>query len=230
MANAATLNPYGFSVWGYQNRITASGLKWARVQRDWSSIETAPGVYSFGGMDADVAAANAAGVHITVPLQDDPSFHKSQVCNGVNLFPSPSEMSVFATVMASRYNGRNGHGYVDSFEIGNEEWDGYWGGSWANTLPCRAANYYGPVLISGYQAVKAQSPNALFGMFGMWWVNTPHIQSYMTWLYPTGHGSSMHAAYSPYFPVGNPACTSGNTPSYTRRAPSTTGGGCGRCS
>ena len=214
LADATTLNPYGFSVWGYQNRITASGLKWARVQRDWSSIETAPGVYSFGGMDADVAAANAAGVHITVPLQDAPSFHKSQVCNGVNLFPSPTEMSVFATVMASRYNGRNGHGFVDSFEIGNEEWDGYWGGSWANTLPCRAANYYGPVLKAGYQAVKAQSPNALVGMFGMWWVNTPHIQSYMTWLYQNGYGSYMDFANFHYYPGGNPAVTSGDTPSY----------------
>ncbi|TMC31354.1 MAG: hypothetical protein E6J32_03440 [Chloroflexi bacterium] len=154
-------NPYGFSVWGYQGRVTSSGVKWVRVQRDWSSIETSPGVYDFTGLDADVAAANAAGVHATVPIQDAPSFRKTQVCNGVNLFPGPSEMSTFAGLLAARYNGHNGHGYIDSFEIGNEEWDGYWGGSWANTLPCRAATYYGPVLKAGYQAVKAQSPTAL---------------------------------------------------------------------
>ena len=31
---ANNANPYGFSIWGYQNRVTASGVKWARVQRD----------------------------------------------------------------------------------------------------------------------------------------------------------------------------------------------------
>src|SRR5207245_721764 len=110
--------------------------------------------------------------------------------------------------------GRNGHGYVASFEIGNEEYDGYWGGSWANTLPCRAANYYGPVLRAGYEAVKAQSPNALVGMFGMWWVDTGHVQSYMTWLYANGYGRYMDFANFHYYPGGNPAVTSGSTPSF----------------
>jgi len=213
-ASAAMLNPYGFSVWGYQNRVTASGLKWVRLQRDWSSIETSPGAYNFTGLDQDVARANAAGVNATVPLQDAPSFRLTQVCNGVNLFPGPNEMSTFASIVAARYNGRNGHGYVASFEIGNEEYDGYWGGSWANTLPCRAANYYGPVLRAGYEAVKAQSPNALVGMFGMWWVDTGHVQSYMTWLYANGYGRYMDFANFHYYPGGNPAVTSGSTPSF----------------
>ena len=213
-AAAVFTNPYGFSVWGYQNRVTASGVKWVRLQRDWSTIETSPGSYNFTGLDQDVARANAAGVHTTVPIQDAPSFRKTQVCNGVNLFPGPSEMSTFAGVVAARYNGRNGHGYVDSFEIGNEEYDGYWGGSWANTTPCRAANYYGPVLKAGYQAVKAQSPGALVGMFGMWWVNTPHIQEYMTWLYQNGYGPYMDFANFHYYTGGDPAVTSGSTPSY----------------
>src|SRR5207253_1482622 len=211
---ANNAKPYGFSIWGYQNRVTASGVKWARVQRDWSTIETSPGVYSWNGMDSDVARANAAGVRITVPIQDAPTFRKTQVCNGANLFPGPSEMSSFAAIIAARYNGNNGHGYVDSFEIGNEEYDGYWGGSWANTLPCRAANYYGPVLKAGYLAVKAQSPTALVGMFGMWWVNTPHIQSYMTWLYQNGYGPYMDFANFHYYPGGDPSLTSGSTPSY----------------
>jgi exo-beta-1,3-glucanase (GH17 family) len=207
-------NPYGFSVWGYQNRVTGSGVKWVRLQRDWSSMETSPGVYDFSGLDQDVAAANAAGVHATVPIQDAPSFRKTQVCNGVNLFPGPNEMSTFAGILAARYNGQNGHGYVDSFEIGNEEWDGYWGGSWANTLPCRAANYYGPVLKAGYQAVKAQSPTALVGMFGMWWVNTPHIQSYLTWLYQNGYGADMDFANFHYYTGADPSVTNGDTPSF----------------
>jgi cell division septation protein DedD len=207
-------NPYGFSVWGYQGRVTASGIKWVRLQRDWSSIETAPGVYDFSGLDADVAAANAAGVHATVPIQDAPDFRKTQVCNGVNLFPGANEMATFAGLLAARYNGQNGHGYIDSFEIGNEEWDGYWGGSWAATLPCRSASYYGPVLKAGYQAVKAQLPTALVGMFGMWWVNTPHIQGYLTWLYQNGYGADMDFANFHYYTGADPSVTNGDTPSF----------------
>src|SRR2546428_12830127 len=132
-ASAAMLNPYGFSVWGYQNRVTASGVKWVRLQRDWSSIETSPGVYNFSGLDQDVARANAAGVNATVPLQDAPSFRLTQVCNGVNLFPGPNEMSTFASVVAARYNGREGHGYGARLAIRNGEDHGYWGRSWGNT-------------------------------------------------------------------------------------------------
>jgi hypothetical protein len=217
-AAANNSNPYGFSIWGYQNRVTASGVKWARVQRDWSTIETSPGVYNWTGMDSDVARANAAGVHLTVPIQDAPAFRKTQVCNGVNLFPGPNEMSTFAAIFAARYNGNSGHGYVDSFEIGNEEYDGYWGGSWANTLPCRAANYYGPVLKAGYLAVKAHSPSSLVGMFGLWWVDSSHIQTYMTWLYQNGYGSYMDFANFHYYPGGDPSVTSGSTPSYPLEA------------
>src|SRR2546429_6954641 len=80
-------NPYGFSVWGYQSRITASGVKWARLQRDWSTIETSPGVYSFGGLDADVAAPPAAGVHVTVPIQHAPGLPQNQICYRGELLP-----------------------------------------------------------------------------------------------------------------------------------------------
>src|SRR6184192_354116 len=108
---ANNANPYGFSIWGYQNRVTASGVKWVRLQRDWSSIETSPGVYNFSGLDQDVARANAAGVNATVPLQDAPGFRLTQVCNGVNLFPGPNEMSTFASDVAARYNdaGKGAH-------------------------------------------------------------------------------------------------------------------------
>src|SRR5437899_10649528 len=94
-ASAAMLNPYGFSVWGYQNRVTASGLKWVRLQRDWSSIETSPGAYNFTGLDQDVARANAAGVNATVPLQEARGFRLPQVCDGVHLVPGPNGMTPF---------------------------------------------------------------------------------------------------------------------------------------
>src|SRR3989441_9228828 len=120
-ANAANTSPYGFSIWGYQTRVTASGVKWARLQRDWFTIETSPGVYNFTGLDQDVAAANAAGVHISVPLQDAPGFRKTQVCNGVNLFPGPAEMSAVAGLFAARYNGRGVQGVVVPSQNGTPE-------------------------------------------------------------------------------------------------------------
>src|SRR2546430_16465893 len=86
-ADAANTSPYGFSIWGYQTRVTASGVKSARLQRDWFTIETSPGVYNFTGLDQDVAAANAARVHISVPFQGAARVRKNQGCNGVQLLP-----------------------------------------------------------------------------------------------------------------------------------------------
>jgi len=217
-ASAATGGiAYGFTapVPPDQAKLNASHVGWVRQGLDWSSIETSPGVYDFRTLDRAVAQENAAGVQITVPLQDAPGFRKTQVCNGVSLFPGPSEMSTFASVLASRYNGQNGHGYVQSFEIGNEEWDGYWGGSWDNTAACRTANWYGPVLKAGYQAIKASSPNALVGMYGLWWQNSNHIVSYMSWLYQNGYGRFMDFANFHYYSGGDPSVSTPDVPSYT---------------
>jgi len=207
---------YGFTapVPPDQAKLNASHVGWVRQGLDWSSIETSPGVYDFGTLDRAVAQENAAGIQITVPLQDAPGFRKNQVCNGVNLFPGPSEMSTFASVLAARYNGRNGHGYVQSFEIGNEEYDGYWSGSWDTTSACRTPNWYGPVLKAGYQAIKASSPNALVGMFGLWWQNSNHILSYMTWLYQNGYGRYMDFANFHYYSGGDPSVSTPDVPSY----------------
>jgi len=214
-AAAGAASPYGFTlpVPPDQAKVNASHVGWVRQGLDWSWMETSPGVYNFGPLDQAVAQSNANGIQISVVIQDAPSFRKTQSCNGVMLFPGPAEMSTFATVLATRYNGNNGHGYANSFEIGNEEWDGYWGGTWANTLPCRSAAYYGPVLKAGYQAIKAHSPNALVGMTGLWWEDTNHIQTYMTWLYQNGYGPYLNFANFHYY-TGNPSVTSGGVPSY----------------
>jgi len=217
LASADASNPYGFTlpVPPDQGKVNASHVGWVRQGLDWSSIETSPGVYNFGTLDQAVAQENAAGVQISVVIQDAPGFRKTQLCNGVNLFPGPNEMSTFAGILAARYNGKSGHGYANSFEIGNEEWDNYWGGSWSATLACRTANWYGPVLKAGYQAIKAQSPSAPVGMFGLWWESTNHIQSYMSWLYQNGFGPYMDFANFHYYTGGDPSITNGDIPSYS---------------
>jgi hypothetical protein len=213
---AAASSPYGFTppVPPDQAKLNASHVGWVRQGLDWSSIETSPGVYNFGTLDQAVAQENAAGVQISVVIQDAPGFRKTQACNGVSLFPGPNEMGTFAAVLSARYNGNNGHGYAQSFEIGNEEWDNYWGGSWSATTPCRTADWYGPVLKAGYQAIKANSPNALVGMTGLWWESTSHIQGYMTWLYQNGYGAYMDFANFHYYTGGDPSITNGDIPSY----------------
>src|SRR5579859_6962832 len=39
------------------------------------------------------------------------------------LYPNPQSTKTFAQAIATRYNGQNGHGTIQAFEIGNEEYD-----------------------------------------------------------------------------------------------------------
>ena len=45
-------------------------------------------------------------------------------------------------------------------------------------------------------------------------MNTPHIQTYMTWLYQNGYGPYMDFANFHYYTGGDPSTTNGDTPSY----------------
>src|SRR6266568_4143631 len=80
----------------------------------------------------------------------------------------PTQMAQFATAIATRYDGKHGHGKIDSFEIGNEEYDQHYTGDPVTSEQCRQASNYGPVLKAGYQAIKAVYPTATVGMFGQW--------------------------------------------------------------
>jgi hypothetical protein len=211
--------PYGFTVLRDFRTQTVSYLKqlgvtWVRYQLRWSIIERTPGQYNWSELDAAVALANANSIHFTFPIQDAPSWALTQVCDGIHFLPGANEITQFATVLAQRYNGKNHHGYIDSYEVGNEEYDSKWTGSWASSIPCRQPSYYGPVLKAGYQAIKAQSPDALVGMFGLWWIDTPHIRSFMQWLYQNGYGKYFDFANFHYYICnGNPALTVRNRPS-----------------
>src|SRR2546423_13391518 len=43
-ADAANTSPYRFSIWGYHTRVTASGVKWVRLQWGLLTIDTWLGV------------------------------------------------------------------------------------------------------------------------------------------------------------------------------------------
>jgi GH35 family endo-1,4-beta-xylanase len=217
----STTGPYGFSV-AAQNvtQQTIDDLKelhvtWLRYQLKWNKIEPEPNQFNWSQLDSVVALANANGIHITFPIQNAPKWAKGPPCIGTHSLPDPTKMAQFASALAQRYNGNNGHGFIDSYEIGNEEYDNIFDGTLQASLPCRQPNLYAPALKAVYPAIKAQSPHALVGMFGLWWVNLPHIQSYMTWLYQNGYGTYFDFAnFHYYICKGNPAQTVGNRPSF----------------
>jgi exo-beta-1,3-glucanase (GH17 family) len=216
--------PYGFTILKDFTSQTVFILKqlhvtWVRYQLDWNQIEPQPGQYNWATLDQVVSLLNANGLHIAFPLQKAPDWAKSFTCGGTPLLPGPTQMAQFATAVASRYNGHNGHGFIDTYEIGNEEFDNHLppvrniiDQSCPNIdlRPVAAAD-----LKAGYQAVKTQSPHALVGMFAIWWVNAPHIQSYMQYLYQNGYGGYFdYANYHYYICGNNPAITVGDRPSF----------------
>ncbi len=216
----STNSPYGFTtIHADQKLVTLYnqlGVCWVRYQHHWRQqkqyevgIETAPGVYNWSQVDAVVALMNKANIHIDFPIQSAPTWDMTQTCNGTPFLPGPEQMYKFAYMIAQRYDGKHGHGHIDAFEIGNEEYDNY------PVLACRTANYYGPVLEAGYKAIKAANPNALIGMFGMWYHNLPHIQDFMTYLYSNGYGQYLDYMNFHYYHSGlDPAVTNNDNPSF----------------
>lgn len=219
-------SPYGFTTIHADATLVTIykqlNVCWVRYQINWwdknkkGGIEKAPGVDDWSQVDAMVAAMNAAHIHIDFPIQIFPPWTLTQTCDGTPFLPGPAQLAAFASTIATRYNGHNGHGFIDAFEIGNEEFDNYFNpNDGAGSIQCRTANYYGPVLQAGYEAIKKASPNALVGMFGMWYHNLPHIQSFMTYLYSNGYGKYMdYMNFHYYNDSGNPADSAGDRPSF----------------
>jgi len=213
-------SPYGFTtVRADQTLVTLYnqlGVCWVRYQHHWRQqkqyevgIETAPGVYDWSQVDSVVALMNKANIHIDFAIQSAPTWEMAQSCNGTPFLPGPDQMYKFAYVLAQRYDGKHGHGRIDAFEIGNEEYDNY------SVTSCRTANYYGPVLEAGYKAIKTANPTALVGMFGMWYHNLPHIQDFITYLYANGYGRYMDYMNFHYYHGGlDPAATKNDNPSF----------------
>jgi hypothetical protein len=216
-------SPYGFTTIHADSPLVSVyrqlDVCWVRYQYHWSKIETSPGVYDWSQVDAAVAAMSAANIHVDFAIQYAPPWDLTQVCsaNGQHFLPGPAQMQTFATVLATRYDGKHGHGYISSYEIGNEEYDSYYVAGMGNNQPCRSASYYGPVLKAGYQAIKAASPQALVGMFGLWWHNEPHIQDFMTYLFANGYGPYMdYMNFHYYHSGGDPSSSNGDDPSFNQ--------------
>lgn len=171
-------SPYGFTTPIANTTLVAlykqMNVCWLRFQIHVADIQTKPGVYNWSILDAVVAQMNAAGIHLDVPIQ---CFQAS--CFSNPYIPTANEMAQFATQIATRYNGQNGHGYIDAFEIGNEEYD-------ANmSFPI---TNYGPILKAGYLAIKAVFPQAMVGMYGTYFSDPGRTTQVLNAIFQGGYG------------------------------------------
>lgn len=193
-------SPYGFTTINANARLVteyrALNVCWVRLQVHESDLQTAPGSYNWSRLDATVAFLNAAGIHIDFPIQ---CFGGSCFSNPV--LPTVEQITQYASALASRYDGKHGHGSIDAFEIGNEEYDFF------------PTDVYGPLLKAGYQAIKAVYPSAIVGTYGIYRPFLPHVLDVMNAL----------NRYSAYFDFlnfhyyahgGDPRVSSSDHPSF----------------
>jgi hypothetical protein len=212
-------SPYGFTtinadeqLVGYYKQLNVC---WVRYQFHWDKIEKSPGVYDWSAVDTAVQTMNAAGIHVDFAIQSAPSFNQTLTCYGTPYLPGPNQMAQFASTIATRYDGKHGHGEIDVFEIGNEEYDNHFVQNPTLSEACRSAKNYGPVLEAGYKAIKAANPNALVGMFGQWLRDINHINTFFNDLFAGGYGPYMDYMNFHFYNGGrDPSQSYGNVPSF----------------
>lgn len=197
-ATATVDNPYGFTdalspTDNFTDQAVTDmhdvGLTWVRAQENWSTIETAKGVYNWSLLDQAVAKANAANVNLVFPIRNAPSWHLTQTCTSSDghkqQFPGVQDMVTFATAVAQRYTNQ-GHGSIAAIQIGNEDWDNAQFGNLTQSAQCRVPNYYAPVLSAAYDAIKAVNPHILVISAGLFWKRPQHIHDWYAYLYQHG--------------------------------------------
>ncbi|WP_165423850.1 glycosyl hydrolase [Ktedonosporobacter rubrisoli] len=203
-------NPYGFT--DVQGRFTDQavadmhdlGLSWVRSQLDWSDIETAPGVYDWSTLDSTVSRANAGHVNLVFPIRNAPDFHLTQTCTTADgkfskQFPGAADMAQFATALATRYDGRHGHGRIQALQIGNEEWDDAKFGTIPESEQCRQPSFYAPVLAAAYDAIKRVDRHMLVVGTGLFWKDPQHQHDWYAYLYQHGDADKFDVAAFHYY-------------------------------
>ena len=214
-------SPYGFTTVNADAQLVALykqlNVCWIRYQVHWANIETSPGVYNWSQVDTAVQLMNQSQIHVDFAIESAPAWERTIICpiDGKNYLPGPQQMAHFATILATRYDGKHSHGHIDSFEIGNEEYDQHFTGSISTAETCRQGGTYGPILKAGYQAIKAVNPTVTVGMFGQWLHDINHIKTFMTDLFAGGYGPYMDYMNFHFYNGGNdPSQPHGPIPSF----------------
>jgi hypothetical protein len=206
MPACSSQSPYGFTTPHADSRLvslyTQLGVCWVRYQIHEAALVTSSGSYQWNRLDTVVATMNAAHIHLDVPLQCfAPPGGGTDACFSHPTLPTPQQMTAFATAIATRYDGKHGHGRIDAFEIGNEEYDFF------------PASRYGPILQAGYQAIKAVDPSFLVGMYGTARPSLAHITAVMNALRPYTRDFD-YANFHYYAHGGDPTISTSDHPSF----------------
>jgi len=160
------------------------GVSWIRLPMLWSSIETGPHAYDWTQLDTIVSLVNQNNLHIDFVIANPPPWNAGVCKDSTKAFGfTPEAMSSFGAVLASRYNGESNHGFIDAYEIGNDEFDTFGSDTLSSDVACRKPEYYVPILKAGYTALKKSSHKSLIGMFGMGGNSKQKIVSYLDGLY-----------------------------------------------
>ncbi|HZU00835.1 MAG TPA: alkaline phosphatase family protein [Ktedonobacteraceae bacterium] len=176
------------------------GLGWVRLQVQWNHIELTKGVYdpnALSVIDNCVSFCNQHGLRVQFPIQAPPTFHLSSTSmgqgpNGPWYAWDAQATAKFASDLASRYNGTSGHGYIDSFEIGNEDFSSAYLPGAPVTPQGQAARdpkWFLPILEACAPVIRQNSPHALIGMGALWWENSEYQKYFMSALYAANVGN-----------------------------------------
>lgn len=174
------------------------------------------------------AAVGSGATAIPITSWNPASNHASgvHVVAAASVLPDPAAMANYASLVATRYNGANGHGSIQIFQVGNEEYD-----SFPNPDPSGYRDLAGKWLALTIQsvapAIRAAAPNALILAGAVRKVTTNALSHVQNWLgnlctYNGGVRGLIDAVDFHYYRGGSsagpdPTTSDANTPSISQQ-------------
>jgi hypothetical protein len=183
----------------------AAGVRWLRVDLDWSYLEPEPGQFDWCRADRVIAAARARGLDVlAVPAFAPKWASRPDAGDGFHRAPrDPAEYAAFVTAAVQRYAPAGVH----AWEIWNEpNVSAFW-------KPAPNVEDYVAVLQAAYTAIKDADPHATVLTGGLAPAADGHdsngatmsIATFLAGLYEAGaHGSFDGIAVHPYSVPAHP--------------------------
>lgn len=189
--------------------MRALGISWLRFQVDWQLIQLnqtdPPSVWAWAPLDDAVNRCNEAGIYLTHPLRGAPSWALTQQASTEPWYlMDPAMAATFATQVVTRYNGASGHGTLQSYEVGNEEFNIHFSPSGQGILgihnspfpeynglngvsstvqPARDPYFFANVLSAVSPAIRSAAPLMKIGQCAIWWRQYPNCADFETAIY-----------------------------------------------
>jgi hypothetical protein len=128
------------------------GLKWVRVDADWSWLQPTQSTFDWAPLDQEVEGIKAAGMSVDLVIDDTPTWARNAAVAGDD-WGEPASASVYGT-FAGDVAARYGPMGVSAYEIWNEpNIQLFW-------YPAPNASLFTAMLKDAYAAIKAVQPGA----------------------------------------------------------------------